>query len=119
MSKILLIGNDFSLLTTRAAVLAQTKARLTCCNALEAGQVLQGKSFDLVVLCHSLTRTEAEEIAERTHRILPGAKILMVSSASSQDPPKGIGFDGMVSSGPAGLIRRASELLLEESILFL
>lgn len=117
MSKILLVGNDSRLLVTRAAVLAQTKASIACCNASEAAQALEGESFDLVVLCHSLTGKQADGIVEMVHQKLPGAKILMITSVSSQDQPsKGVVFDGVISADPAGLVSRASALLLQKSI---
>lgn len=97
---------------TRAAVLAQTKATVAYCNALEAMQVLQGESIDLLVLCHSLTGRQATEIIEFTHQNLPGAKILVISSGFSQElHPKGVAFYSLASSDPIGLVNRASELL--------
>lgn len=116
MSKILLVGNDFRLLTTRAAVLSQTKASVAFCNALEARQILQGESLDLVVLCHSLTELQAAEIIEMTRQRSPAAKTLMIVSDPSQDcSPNGVSFDAMISSDPDGLVRRTSELLQQSS----
>jgi hypothetical protein len=112
MSKILLVGNDFRLLTTRAAVLARTMANVVCCNTAEAAQTLQNESFDLVVLCHSLTEKQISETTEMTHLRLPTARILRVISDISQEWPRGgPAFDATSSSDPDGLIRRTSELL--------
>lgn len=118
MPKILLVGNDLRLLTTRAAVLAKTKASVIYCNALEAEQIFQSDSFDLIVLCHTLTGEQSAEVTGIANQKLPGTKILMITSSTSEDrPPKGVVFDGLVSSDPAGLVSRASRLLLQESIL--
>jgi DNA-binding response OmpR family regulator len=118
MSKILLVGNDFRLLTTRAAVLAKTKASVVCCNAIQASShVRLGESFDLVVLCHSLTRKQAAEVAEMAHQKLSGTKILMVNSNLSWDQPQnGVPLDEVIPADPDGLVRRASELLLQQAI---
>jgi CheY-like chemotaxis protein len=117
MSEILLVGNDFRLLTTRAAVLSQIKASVVCCNALEAVQVLQYKNFDLVILCHSLTGKQISEITVIVRQKMPRTKILMIIFDTSQDcPPKGVAIDAVISADPGGLVRRTSEILLQQSI---
>jgi DNA-binding response OmpR family regulator len=117
MSEILLVGNDFRLLTTRAAVLAQTKAKVVCCNALEVMQVLQDKSFDLVILCHSLTGKQTSEITAIVRQKMPRTKILMIIFDTSEGgPPKGVALDAVISADPRGLVRRTSEILRQQSI---
>jgi DNA-binding NtrC family response regulator len=120
MPKILLVGNDFRLLTTRAAVLAHTKASVVCCNAVEVPKILQGlqgESFGLVILCHSLTGKQTTGIIELIHQKQPGTKILMVMSDLSLDrPPKEAALDAVISADPGGLVRRTSELLLQQAI---
>jgi CheY-like chemotaxis protein len=112
MSKILLAGDDFRLLATRAAVLAKTNASVTCCNAWEAMEILERKTFDLVVLCHSLSAKQAAEITERVHQRLPQAKILLVvSNVVSESLYSGIKFDATTPADPIHLIRETSELL--------
>ncbi|MEO8737682.1 MAG: hypothetical protein ABI380_14230 [Edaphobacter sp.] len=124
MPKILLIGQDFRLLATRAAVLAKTHASIICCNAAEGLKILEGEAFDLVVLCHSLAETQATEVTDAVHRRWPGTRILMVvSDVSIERLYKGIEFDATSSPDPNRLIRRTSELLerlpnhrIEESV---
>jgi DNA-binding response OmpR family regulator len=112
MSKILLAGNDFRLLATRAAVLAKTKANVICCNAPEAMTVLEAESFDLVVLCHSLGEKQAIEITGKVRLKLPKVRILMVISDVANDVLyKGVQFDATTSPEPGSLIRHATELL--------
>jgi CheY-like chemotaxis protein len=112
MSKILLAGNDFRLLATRAAVLAKTTANVVCCNAPEAMTVLEGESFDLVVLCHSLGEKQTTEIANKVRQKLPKVRILMVLSDAGNDVLyKGTQFDATSSPEPGSLIRRVTELL--------
>ena len=49
MAKILLVGDDLSLLSVRAAVLARTGASTVCCNRREFDRELKNDRFDLVV----------------------------------------------------------------------
>lgn len=112
MSKILLAGNDFRLLATRAAVLAKTNASVTCCNSWEAMKVLENEAFDLVVLCHSLSAKQASEITECVHQRLPKARILLVVSNAVSDPlDSGLKVDAVTPADPIHLIRQTSELL--------
>ena len=112
MSKILLAGNDFRLLATRAAVLTKTNASVTFSNAREAMQVLETEPFDLVVLCHSLSAQQAAEITERVHQRLPKARILLVvSHVASETLYSGIKFDAMTPADPIHLIKQTSDLL--------
>jgi CheY-like chemotaxis protein len=112
MHKILLIGQDFRLLATRAAVLSRTDASVISCNAGEALGILGGETFDLVVLCHSLSETQATEITDAVHRQWPETKILLVVSDIVQERfYAGLESDATSSPEPAHLIRRANELL--------
>lgn len=112
MSRILLAGNDSKLLATRGAVLAQTHANVTCCIALEALDVLDRESFDLVVLCHSLTPSQAAAITECVHQRQPKISVLLVASGVAPELlSSGIPFDATCSTEPDRLVARTSELL--------
>jgi DNA-binding response OmpR family regulator len=79
MFKILLSGNDFRLLATRAAVLEKTGASVVaCCDASEALYVLEQEKISLVVLCHSLRDDEANTIAEKVREHNYQTKTLML-----------------------------------------
>lgn len=124
MPKILLVGQDFRLLATRAAVLAKTDASVVCCNALEAMKILENESFELIVLCHSLAEKQASEITDAVHHRWPKTRILMVVSNIAQERLyRGVEFDATSSPDPNRLVHRTAELLeglphhrLEESI---
>lgn len=112
MSKILLAGNDLRLLQTRAAVLAQTHASVICSYPAEARKLLDESSFDLIVLCHSLTEKEIAELTQLIHSKLPAAKILrIVSDLLPEIPTNGIDSCVIHSYDPSGLIRCTTELL--------
>jgi ribosomal silencing factor RsfS len=81
MFRILLAGSDCRLLSTRAAVLAKTGGDVVHLNTTETMKILDREAFDLVVLCHSLQREDVAVIVDKVHQKIPGAKILMVTSA--------------------------------------
>jgi CheY-like chemotaxis protein len=112
MPKILLVGQDPRLLETRAAVLAKVQAAVICQDTTESLKILERETFDLVVLCHSLSENQADEIAGVIRRRWPRTKILLVVSNLSQERfHKAMELDGTSSPEPSRLIRRAAELL--------
>ena len=112
MPKILLVGQDARLLETRAAVLAKVQATVVCRDLVESLKILEGETFDLVVLCHSLSDNQADEITGVIRRRWPRTKILLVVSNLSQERfHKAMEFDGTSSPEPNRLIRRTAEML--------
>jgi len=114
MPKILLVGNDFRLLGTRAAVLGRTGASVVCGNTVQAPKILSAEKFDLVVLCHTLPVEEVEKTTAIIHRLCPQTKILQVVSdvwRESRYRYKDNGLDATSSAEPNCLIHRAAELL--------
>jgi hypothetical protein len=110
--KILLIGDDFRLLATRAALLIKTGASTVCCNAAEMQRDLEGESFDLVVLCHSLSEEHAQKAVAFVRQRWPEAKIFLIESSVPLDKTfDGVALDGMVSSTPSTLLAQIRELL--------
>jgi hypothetical protein len=81
MLRILLAGSDSRLLATRAAVLLKTGAVVVYRDTTGTLGILDREKFDLVVLCHSLAEEDVAVIVDKVHQKLPGAKILMVTSA--------------------------------------
>ena len=112
MRKILLAGQDSRLLRTRADVLKKTGAEVVSCNASEALKVVESKTFDLVVLCHSVPAGEAEMIADSSRKHSDKTRVLLVISGAR---PESLGdaakFDAVTLPDPAQLIAQATELL--------
>src|ERR1700733_1233627 len=110
--KILLAGQDPRLLKTRAAVLKKTGAEVVFCNASEALKVVASKTFDLVVLCHSVPAGEAEMTADSSRKRSDKTRVLLVISGAW---PESLGdaakFDAVTLPDPARLIAQAVELL--------
>lgn len=112
MPKILLAGNDFRLLGTRAAVLGKTGASVVCCSASETREIIRTEKFDLVVLCHTLSDQEANEIIETVRRLWPHARTLQVVFDGAREKPyRATELDATSSAEPSRLVRRTAELL--------
>ncbi|HEX3969331.1 MAG TPA: hypothetical protein VHW70_15290 [Edaphobacter sp.] len=116
MAKILLAGHDLRLLETRAAVLKKTGAAVAYYAGPNVLEVVRSQAPDLVVLCHSLGRVEAENLAGNIHACCPRAKILLVVSQGSEEKSASDRwFDAKILPEPLRLIRRAAELLAAPS----
>lgn len=113
MPKILLAGHDVRLLETRAAVLKKTGAEVLYCTGSHLLEVLESETPDLVVLCHSLGRAEAETQADQVRACCPKTRVLLVVSQRSEETQyQDAKFDAMILPEPVRLIRRATELLV-------
>ena len=77
----------------------------------EAMALLSSKTFDLVVLCHSLTPSECEQLAMLARKQIPRVQVLAMgaSSRASLKPwaDKQLGVD----AGPYGLVKKCAEML--------
>jgi len=112
MPKILLAGQDVRLLETRAAVLKKTGAEVLYCTQSYVLDVLVSEKPDLVVLCHSLGRGDAEALADKIRVCSPKTRVLMVVSQGSEEKQyQDAKFDAMILPEPVRLIKRATELL--------
>jgi CheY-like chemotaxis protein len=110
--KILLIGDDFRLLATRAALLTKTGASTVCCNPAEMQKDLERESFDLVVLCHSLSEEDAHRAATFVRQRWPAAKVFLIESSVPLDKTfDGVALDGTISSTPSTLLAQTVKLL--------
>jgi DNA-binding NtrC family response regulator len=111
MPKILLAGHDVRLLETGAAVLKKTGAEVLYCTGSYVLDVLVSEKPDLVVLCHSLGRGEAEALADKIRGCCPKTRVLMVVSQGSEEKQyQDAKFDAMILPEPVRLIKRATEL---------
>lgn len=112
--KILIVGDDFRLLATRAAVLAKTGASTVCCSAAEMLRDLEREDFELVVLCHSLSERDTHQVTTTTRRWWPQAQIVMVLSNTESENHPCEECDAVVPPDPNMLLRRVAALLLQK-----
>ena len=110
MIKILLVGEDFRLLATRAAVLARTGVNTVCCSPSEMVRDLRGEAFDLVVMCHSLDEAAASMVAGTARQWWPGGRVLLIRPNFGQ-PAGAIECDGVIDSAPGEMVREAAALM--------
>ena len=112
MPKILLAGHDLRLLETRAAVLKKTDAEVLYCTGSHVLAVLVSEKPDLVVLCHSLGRGEAEALADKIRVCCPKTRVLLVVAQWAEEKQFRNGkFDAMILPEPVRLIKQVTELL--------
>ena len=111
--RVLCFSRDPRLLETRHWVLEKRFDAVTILSiaAMEQQSSL-GRSFDLVLLCHTLSAEECESAFAIARQSWPHAKILglVASEPSACDPPL---FDGVVPGldGPRVLLDKAAEML--------
>jgi CheY-like chemotaxis protein len=109
---ILAVGEDASLLRTRAHVLQKTGANVLCSSGASAVKFIREWEFDLIILCHSVRHQNAERITELAHR--RGSKtmvMLLVPDELKRQEYVGIHVDAISFVEPGCLIRSVSDLL--------
>jgi hypothetical protein len=73
---------------------------------------LEGESFDLVVLCHSLLEEDARQAAALVRQRWPAAKVFLIESSVPLDKTfDGVALDGTISSTPGTLLAQMVSLL--------
>lgn len=111
MYRILLVGEDFSLLATRAAVLSRIEASTTCCNPSEFFNDLRGGTFDLVILCHSLKDGLGDQAATESRRRWPKVRVMQVIPEFGKTSRTARDVDAVSGAMPHLMLQRISELL--------
>lgn len=108
MKRILLVGDDFALLASRAILLAKTEASITCCNSAEFTAHLHRDQFDLVILCYSLGHAKEEKIAVEVRCRWPEARLLVIAAENGGSRSRAFIADAVTNyMQPAELIRAA------------
>jgi hypothetical protein len=122
---ILCIGEDAQLLETRALLLRSTGAEVHCSTS---DQILQSqlqfsvqsseqRSYDLVVLCHTIEQAKARSITECAHRRVPPLQVLLLKPISTTRRERiGIDVDAVVIVEPASLLNVVTQLLSSISV---
>lgn len=112
MSTILAVSQDEMLLRTRSEVLRRANAEVVAARANEAKKLLQERQFDLVVLCHSLTPKETDELASLAHQLRNDVRVLEVLKIGEVN--WGRHGDNIAMSQPQALIAKVIEILSEQ-----
>lgn len=112
MRTILAVGQDEGLLSTRSAILRKCNADVVAARASEAIQILKAQRFDLLVLCHTVTSVDMNELASFAHHRANDVRVLEILNATELNwCPRCSGADDMVQSKPETLVAKVTEML--------
>jgi len=106
MLVILLVGEDLRLLSTRAAVLGQGGAEVDTARPEELSVRMMARSYDLLVLCHTLREKDAEAIALLAQQQWPEVRILQIVREQWMEWPVRRGIAALSTPEPRRLRRR-------------
>jgi CheY-like chemotaxis protein len=112
MCTILAVGQDEELLSTRSAVLRRCDARVVAAHVSEALKLLKAERFDLVVLCHTVSSKEMNELVGLAHRQASDIQVLEILKATEIDGGRvPSDADDVAASRPETLIAKVREML--------
>lgn len=110
-ARVLVVSRDEMLLRTREMILGAFFQVERAGRFVEARALLNTKAFDLIVLCHSLSSIECEQLAQLARKQAPRTQILAMSPSSRASvlpwADKQLGVD----AGPYGLVKKCAEML--------
>jgi hypothetical protein len=115
MSKILLAGQDTHLLATRAAVLARLGCEVRWGSSAMIESVLREEQVDIVVLCHTLSLKEREELNSLAHAGWSTTRVVQLVSIFWEEGNEIPDGARMSTCTPQQLIREVQELLREST----
>lgn len=110
-ARVLVVCRDEMLLRTRIMILGAFFLVESAGRVVEARALLNSQSFDLIVLCHSLTSTECEQLARIAHELKPRPLILGMSASSRTETLPWADSQLGVDAGPYGLVKKCAEML--------
>ena len=110
-ARVLIVSRDEMLLRSREMILGAFFAVRGAGRFNEARALLTSNSFDLIILCHSLTADEGERLAAMARQRSPRCQVLAMSASSrgilKPWADKQLGVD----AGPYGLLKKCAEML--------
>jgi DNA-binding response OmpR family regulator len=110
-SRVLVVSRDEMLLRTRQMILGTFFAVRGAGRFSEAKALLNNHSFDLIVLCHSLTSEECEKLSILAHERTPRPLVLAMSASSRSAVRPWADKQLGVDEGPYGLLKKCAEML--------
>ena len=110
-ARVLVVSRDEMLLRSREMILGAFFAVRGAGRFVEARSLLTSNSFDLIVLCHSLTADECERLASMARERAPRCQVLAMSSTSGGSVKPWADKQLGVDAGPYGLLKKCAEML--------
>jgi hypothetical protein len=111
MPAILSIGDDVFLLETRAAVLRTSGAEIVSSDVSAALPYLERRSFDVVIICHSIPMHLCHTLAEIIHQNWPATRLLRLSIGRDWEETENPSGADFCSSEPRQLVEHTVALL--------
>ncbi len=114
MGKILSVGLDATLLYTRNLVLHRTGAEIVSALVDPALALLDSRYFDVIVLCHTLSRQDRQRVCYVVELFWPLSRILLIGELSTAERRlcrSDVAFPWRL--GPLALVESARTLLAE------
>ena len=109
--RVLCFGHNLMLLETRRWILEKRFLSVYVSSLSDLKRVAEGGGFDLLILCHSVSRHDFRKAADLVHDICPRLKLLGLSSNTSVWDPM-LSDQVMVGmDGPRVLLQMAQETL--------
>jgi len=110
-ARVLVVSRDEMLLRSREMILGAFFAVRGAGRFIEAKTLLTSNSFDLIVLCHSLSPDECERLATLAHGKTPRCQVLAMSPSSRENLKAWADKQLGVDAGPYGLLKKCAEML--------
>jgi hypothetical protein len=109
--RILLLGNDFGCLRKRARALNRAGIQAIASDPDELETHVGIESFDLVVLCHTLSDLQRRTASESARRRWPSIKVMQVFCQKHDFASFGCALDAATQDEPGQIIERAMTLM--------
>jgi DNA-binding response OmpR family regulator len=110
-ARVLVVSRDEMLLRSRQMILGAFFCVEGAGRFTEARALLNAKPFDLIVLCHSLTPNECEQLALLARKQIPRPQVLAMSASSPASTGSWADKQLGVDAGPYGLVKKCAEML--------
>lgn len=110
-TRILLVGNEIRLLRHRVGALVAIGAQAVMSDPAELETHVGRESFDVLVLCHTLSDLERRVAAENAHRRWPRIKVLQVVSSELDFGSFGCVLNAHTPDDPHTIAQQAIALL--------
>ena len=107
---ILCVGRDRLLLQSRKRVLARRFQVEIVLALAELEAVSAGRSFDVIVLCHTLTAQERKRAIETVCKKFPRSKILALKREFETSSGSFVDRELCIEDGPDALVRTVSAM---------
>ena len=112
---ILIFGRDSTLLETRGWLLGRTGALiLSATSLIETEKIAAGHKISLLVICHSVSQEDCEQLLSVVDRLQPGVRKLLMTANTSLGPLGQKERTLSAFAGPEALLETVGTLLSVE-----